>query len=937
MISEAISASESGSRSWIERLWSSVADRGRSYADVLQPKAPQPPIDSACQFAAALLSERGEASGAAVARELQIALRQLTPADRLEFYRYLAENFLPPEAGLRAAAQAYLAEPTPERATQLAEAAEPARQELLRRMNMAQGGTAALVAMRKDLLSHLRAEPALRPLDSDLRHLFASWFNRGFLELRRIDWQTPAAVLEKLITYEAVHEIHGWDDLRRRLASDRRCFGFFHPALPGEPLIFVEVALTTGLASSIQPLLQRDGDEAATRSQEHSADTAIFYSISNCQDGLRGVSFGNFLIKQVVEELKAELPGIVRFSTLSPLPGFRRWLDKQLTSGETLLLDGERTALGMDFAAALGTVRWWEDAALTEALREPLTRLCAQYLTTPAAKGGPADPVARFHLGNGARLERVNWLGNTAARGITESYGIMVNYLYDPEQIEANHEAFVRGAIVRSPAVDALMGMPSMAPALQPDAAPAVVDQSRSLPMARRDKKSKEEANRMSLDSTGGAATGLIPALKRTKLNRQQIVGFWAAWFGWMLDGMDSVIYALVLGPALTELLPKSGIEATPANIGYIGSLMFALFLVGWGLSFIWGPISDRFGRTKSLAATVLVYALFTGAAAFAPNVWMLALFRFLAGIGVGGEWAMAGTYVAEAWPEDRRKMGAGYLQTGYYFGFFVAATLNYTVGASFGWRAMFLCGLAPVVVSIATLLKVKEPERWEHTKQDVTAKRPNPMAVIFSPRYLRQTITMSALLTVAIVGLWAGAVYEPTAIVFLSKQAGMAQPDAAKMASYGTALLSIGTILGCIAAPWLAERYGRRPTLAAYFCGMMVTIAVAFGWAFYLPIGSALPAFMTVLFFLGMFGGNFAIFSLWLPELFGTEARATAFAFCTSIGRFIGAGVNFGLAGAVAAMGTLGTPIAMTAVAFGLGLLIIPFARETRGDVLPE
>jgi MFS family permease len=252
----------------------------------------------------------------------------------------------------------------------------------------------------------------------------------------------------------------------------------------------------------------------------------------------------------------------------------------------------------------------------------------------------------------------------------------------------------------------------------------------------------------------------------------------------------------------------------------------------------------------------------------------------------------------------------------------------------------MFLCGLFPVVVSIATLLGVKEPERWEHKHQEeqaAPAKQHNPLAVIFSRRYLGRTITMSALLTVSIVGLWAGAVYEPTAIVFLSRQAGMAPADAAQMVSYGTGLLSIGTILGCIAAPWLAERLGRRSTLALYYSGMMVTIALAFGWAFYLPTGSALPAFIAVLFFLGLFGGNFAMFSLWLPELFGTEARATAFAFCTSIGRFIGAGVNFGLAGAVAAMGTLGTPIAFTAIAFAGGLLIIPFATETRGEVLPE
>ena len=474
---------QAGPRSWIERIWASVADRGRSYATVLQPESTKIPLDRAREFATALLSERGEASGAAVARELHTALRQLTGADRIAFYRFLAANFLPAEDALREAARAYLAEPTPERATLLAEAAEPPRQELLRRMNMAQGGTADLVAMRKDLLGHLRNDPALRPLDSDLRHLFASWFNRGFLELRRIDWQTPAAVLEKLIAYEAVHEIHGWDDLRRRLAPDRRCFGFFHPALPGEPLIFVEVALTTGLASSVQPLLARGGDEASEREQESKADTAIFYSISNCQDGLRGVSFGNFLIKQVVEELKAELPAVVRFSTLSPVPGFRRWLERNLAGEDaaSLLHDTESAALRQatkdpvsDTAAVLrgllGTDRWWEDAVLADALRAPLTRLCATYLTTPAERGGPADPVARFHLGNGARLERVNWQGNVVPRGIAESCGIMVNYLYDPEQIEANHEAFVRGVIVRSAAVAVLL---ETSPQPMPETSPA--------------------------------------------------------------------------------------------------------------------------------------------------------------------------------------------------------------------------------------------------------------------------------------------------------------------------------------------------------------------------------------------------------------------------------------------------------------------------------
>jgi malonyl-CoA decarboxylase len=330
-------------RSWIERLWSSVADRGRSYAEVLRPEGTNAPLDRARELATALLSERGEASGAAIARELQAALHELSPADRIAFYRFLVSDFLPSEGGLRAAAEAYLAEPTPERATQLAQAAEPTRQELLRRMNMTQGGTAALVAMRQDLLHQLRDEPGLKPLDSDLRHLLASWFNRGFLELRRIDWQTPAAVLEKLIAYEAVHEIRGWDDLRRRLAPDRRCFGFFHPALPGEPVIFVEVALTTGLASSVQPLLARDGDEQAERDRERAADTAIFYSISNCQGGLRGVSFGNFLIKQVVEELKAELPHVVHFSTLSPVPHFSRWLNGRLKAADASDLLSKRS------------------------------------------------------------------------------------------------------------------------------------------------------------------------------------------------------------------------------------------------------------------------------------------------------------------------------------------------------------------------------------------------------------------------------------------------------------------------------------------------------------------------------------------------------------------------------------------------------------------
>ena len=418
-----------------------------------------------------------------------------------------------------------------------------------------------------------------------------------------------------------------------------------------------------------------------------------------------------------------------------------------------------------------------------------------------------------------------------------------------------------------------------------------------------------------------------------TRLTSAQITGFWGAWSGWTLDGMDSFIYALVLSPALSELLPRSGITKTPENVGFAGSILFALFLVGWGLSFIWGPVADRFGRARVLAATVLAYAVFTGAAALAANVWQLGLFRLLAGIGIGGEWALAGTYVAEAWPEDRRKMGAGYLQTGYYFGFFIAAALNYTVGARFGWRAMFLCGLSPVIISVLITMRVKEPERWK--KRTAEPRRQGSLAQIFSTQYRRKTIVNAALLTVAIVGLWAGAVYEPTAIITLATRAGMSLAQASKIASMGTAILSIGTILGCLMAPKLAERLGRKKTLAIYFVGMSLFIWLSFGWAFYLENG--LKAFIACLFFLGLFGGNFTLFSLWLPEQYETSVRATAFAFATSFGRFIGAGVNFMIGAMVRHAGTIGKPVAYTAIAFGVGLLLIPLAQETRGQVLPN
>jgi MFS family permease len=446
--------------------------------------------------------------------------------------------------------------------------------------------------------------------------------------------------------------------------------------------------------------------------------------------------------------------------------------------------------------------------------------------------------------------------------------------------------------------------------------------------------KSVRRALKFAEETMADPAMPLTGAVTKTKLNLSQITGFWAAWAGWTLDGMDSVIYALVLSPALNELLPKSGIKATPSTVGYAGSVLFALFLVGWGISLIWGPIADRFGRTRVLAATIFVYALFTGAAALSQSVWQLAIFRLLAGIGIGGEWALAGTYVAEAWPEDRRKMGAGYLQTGYYAGFFLASALNYTIGAHYGWRAMFWCGLSPIVLTFIILRRVKEPERWER-KAQAHALRRHPLLGIFSGIYRRRTLVNTVLLASAICGLWAGAVYAPTAIITLAKRAGMVQAEAVKTASLGMGLLSLGTIIGCIAVPLLAERLGRKRTLAVYFVGMAACILLSFGWAFYLAQG--LKSFITVLFFLGFFGGNFAVFSLWLPEQYDTSVRATAFAFTTSFGRFIAAGVNFLIGGLVSRMGTLGRPVAITAIGFGIGLLVIPLAAETRGKTLPE
>jgi MFS family permease len=418
-----------------------------------------------------------------------------------------------------------------------------------------------------------------------------------------------------------------------------------------------------------------------------------------------------------------------------------------------------------------------------------------------------------------------------------------------------------------------------------------------------------------------------------TPLTRDQIRGFWAAWAGWTLDGMDSFIYALVLVPALRELLPHSGIAPTSGAVGYYGGLLFAVFLAGWGLSFVWGPIGDRIGRLRALMLTVLCYSAFTFCGALAQNVWSLAAFRLLAGVGIGGEWGLGGVYVAEAWPEDRRSRGAGYMHTGYYFGFFLAAVANYAIGARFGWRAMFLLGGAPALIVGWIRHGVAEPERWN--KKRTPAPLLAPLRAIFSREYRARTALNSIFLFISIVGLWAGSVYVPASVTQLAIASGHSVTQAAQLASWGGALLAVGTILGCLAASPLAERFGRRATLALYFALMAASISLGFGYAFYLR-EHALRWFMVCLFALGVGGANFAIYTLWLPEQYRTACRASAFAFTTSLGRFAAAGVTFLVGAGVERFHSIGVPIALTSIAFIAGLALVPFGVETKGQPLP-
>jgi malonyl-CoA decarboxylase len=440
---------------FFSEMLQSIADRSRALIGRERREPAHERSAGLIELCEDLLSGRGEASGVALAQEILERYAELTTGPRIAFFESLAKTFGHDRAAVERAIAAWRQSPSDETAAALHAASEPRRLELFRRLNLAPGGTAALVHMREQLLDAMDHRDDLAVVDKDFVHLFSSWFNRGFLVLRRIDWSTSAAILEKIIRYEAVHEIRDWADLRRRIdPPDRRCYAFFHPALVDEPLIFVEVALTRAIPMAIAPILSDKRDQI----EPLRATTAVFYSITNCQRGLAGVTFGHFLIKQVVEEVSRELPNVDTFVTLSPAPNFGEWLDRERANAHSAALDeADREAL-----AALDKEGWWRSPEIAEQIREPFVRAAAwYYLRARNGRGLPVDGVARFHLGNGARLERLDWLADTSARALKQSYGLMVNYLYDLDYIERNHEAYAQHrAVVAASAVNRLVNIP---------------------------------------------------------------------------------------------------------------------------------------------------------------------------------------------------------------------------------------------------------------------------------------------------------------------------------------------------------------------------------------------------------------------------------------------------------------------------------------------
>lgn len=399
---------------------------------------------------------------------------------------------------------------------------------------------------------------------------------------------------------------------------------------------------------------------------------------------------------------------------------------------------------------------------------------------------------------------------------------------------------------------------------------------------------------------------------------------------------MDSFIYALVLVPAMRDLLPASGIAPTPGNLGLYGSILFSVFLVGWGLAFLWGPLADRFGRVRALTLAILCYAGFTFAGYFAHNILELGIFRLLAGFGIGGEFVGAAVLIAEILPDNRRVMGAGILNSGFYAGTFIAAGLNYLVGAHYGWRAMFAVGGLPAIFIAFIRYGVREPERWKRRVEEIGAwNARDSFRALFSRKYRGRTFVNCVLLLISMIGLWAGSVYAPGAVTQVAIREGFSPADAARLASRATMLLATGTILGCLTMPWLVNMLGRRATLASFFLLMALAISFGFGYAFYLP-HAALNVFIPCLFFVGVGGGSFSVYFVWIPEQYPSECRGSAFALATCIGRFVAAGATFLVGAGIARYGSIGVPVAMTATAFIAGLFVLPFAMETRGKPLP-
>ena len=407
-----------------------------------------------------LIGALGESNAQSIALELVGQYQQLDPAHRQGYFDFLAASFNPDPLKVKAAADAYAAQPDARHLVELFKVAEPSRQELLRRINRAPGGTSAIIGMRQTLLEQLKAKPTWAAIDADMHHLLTSWFNPGFLELHEITWKSPAELLEKIIAHESVHAIDGWDDLRRRLQPDRRCFAFFHRQLPNEPLIFVEVALVPTIARDVGALL----DKKTPVGEAKTFKTAIFYSISNCQPGLRGVSLGNFLIKRVAQKLQADIPTLKVYSTLSPIPGLTRWLDEGAILEGAKLSDAQqaRLAQARELLQLPGKT-WrdrlksgWQPSDCSEPDKEALMRLAAAYLIhRSTVRGG--DPVAHFHLTNGATLHQLNWAADLSRKGLQQYGGLMVNYLYEPDKVEAQHEAFINGKVIRSRGVDKLL------------------------------------------------------------------------------------------------------------------------------------------------------------------------------------------------------------------------------------------------------------------------------------------------------------------------------------------------------------------------------------------------------------------------------------------------------------------------------------------------